>query len=69
MALLLQLLLCKGPDYYSSLLHYLQEDYYCTYGNTIISLIVSCIHYCYYCYYHTIIYIIVNTHYYNYYVF
>ena len=69
MALLLQLLFCKCPDYYSLLLHYLQKDYYCTYGNTIISLIVSCIHYCYYCYYHTIIYIIVNTHYYDHYVF
>ena len=69
MALLLQLLFCKCPDYYSLLLHYLQKDYYCTYGNTIISLIVFGIHYCYYCYYHTIIYIIVNTHYYDYYVF
>ena len=68
-ALLLQLLFCKCPDYYSLLLHYLQKDYYCTYGNTIISLIVFGIHYCYYCYYHTIIYIIVNTHYYDYYVF
>ena len=69
MALLLQLLFCKCPDYYSLLLHYLQKDYYCTYGNTIISLIVFCIHYCYCCYYHTIFYIIVNTHYYDYYGF
>ena len=69
MALLLQLLFCKCPGYYSLLLHYLQKDYYCTYGKTIISLIVFGIHYCYYCYYHTIIYIIVNTHYYDYYVF
>ena len=69
MALLLQSLVCKCPDYYSSLLHYLQKDYYCTYGDTIISLIVFGIYYCYFCYYHTIIYIIVNTHYYRYYVF
>ncbi len=77
MALLLQLSFCKCPDcqwdYYSesSLLHYLHhdKDYYCTYGNTIISLIVYGIYYCYYCYYHTIFYIIVNTHYYDYYGF
>ncbi len=69
MALLLRLLFCKCPDYYSSFLHYLQKDYYCTYGNTIISLIVFGIYYCYYCNYHTIIYIIVNTHYYDYYIF
>jgi hypothetical protein len=67
MALLLQLLFCKCPDYYSSLLHYLQKDYYCTYGNTIVSPIVFSIYYCYYCYYRTIF--IVKTHYYDYYIF
>ncbi len=70
-ALLLQYLFCKCPDYYSSLLHYLQKDYYGTYhdGNNLISLIVFGIYYCYYCYYHTIIYTIVNSHYYDYYIF
>ena len=58
MTLLYHLFFCKCQDYYFSLFHYLQKDYYITYDTSIISLIFICIYYCYYCYYHTIICII-----------
>ena len=58
MTLLYHLLFCKCQDYYFSLFHYLQKDYYITYDTSSISLIFICIYYCYYCYYHTIICII-----------
>ena len=58
MTLLYHLFFCKCQDYYFSLFHYLQKDYYITYDTSIISLIFICIYYCCYCYYHTIICII-----------
>jgi len=58
MTLLYHLFFCKCQDYYFSLFHYLQKDYYITYDISIISLIFICIYYCCYCYYHTIICII-----------
>ena len=65
MTLLYHLFFCRCPDYYFSLFHYHQKDYYFTYDTSIISLIFSVIHYCYYCYYNTIICIIFIAYYYN----
>ena len=47
MTLLYHLFFCKCPDYYFSLFHYLQKDYYFTYDTSIISLIFFVINYCY----------------------
>ncbi len=69
MALLYHLLFCKCPDYYFSLFHYLQKDYYFTYDTSIFSLIFIRLNYCYYCNYHTIICIIFTSNYYCYYIF
>ena len=69
MTLLYHLFFCKCQDYYFSLFHYLQKDYYITYDTSIISLIFIRIYYCYYCYYHTIICIIFFSDYYCYYLF
>ena len=69
MTLLYHLFFCKCPDYYFSLFHYLQKDYYFTYDTSIISLIFFVIYYCYYCYYDTIICIIfIANYYHNYFI-
>ncbi len=54
------LIFCECPDYYFSLLHYLQKYYYFIYDTSSISLIFIRIYYCYYCYYHTIICLILS---------
>jgi hypothetical protein len=41
MTLLYHLFFCKYSDYYFSLFHDLQKDYYFTYDTSIISLILS----------------------------
>ena len=69
MTLLYHLFFCKRPDYYFSLFHYLQKDYYFTYDTSIISLIFISINYCYYFTYDTIICIIFTSNYYHYYLF
>ena len=68
MTLLYHLFFCKCPDYYFSLFHYLQKDYYFTYDTSIISLIFFVIYYCFYCYYNTTIGIIFISYYYNNYI-
>ena len=69
MTLLHHLFFCKRPDYYFSLFHYLQKDYYFTYDTSIISLIFISINYGYYYNYNTIICIIFTSNYYYYYLF
>ncbi len=69
MTLLYHLFFCKCPDYYFSLFHLLQKDYYITYDTSIISLIFTRIDYCTYSHYYTIIWIIFNSNYYFYYLF
>ncbi len=69
MTLLYHLFFCKRPDYYFSLFHYLQKDYYFTYDTSIISLIFISINYWCYFNYLTIICIIFTSNYYYYYLF
>ncbi len=66
---IMSLFVCKRPDYYFSLFHYLQNYYYFTYDTSIISLIFISINYCYYYTYDTIICIIFTSNYYYYYLF